>query len=591
MRVAGVFLVVAVAGCSFGGNTTSASLASDGAPVTDGSDEVAADSAAPPRDSARPPDLSRPPDFATPPDFAPSSPCGAVPTGGVCVGEGRVDRCVVPTGQGTASVVSKTCQTYERCQVTGGVADCVLRPGRCAPGTSACVGADRKTTCDGSGNAIESACPQCQDSGLGASCAGASTVAYAGSLNYEARGPNSTLTGWSATPFLATAPGVLVVSYRWDDGAQTYRSVSSTVTDGAGRFTLAVPSPAAAKDALVFWAVKVKPTGIADGLSYAVAIPDVPDGQWSVGTPIPGGADAGFWAWSYPIATLSQNATTTIHEADGSGALRVFDNLRYAFGSTSRLFGKDGLPLLIWLRPNTSWSCGACNLATTATLGGFSFPAQIFLPATAQDTSYWSDAVTLHEIGHWVNRSFGTSPNEGGPHTVGCPTYPGQAWSEGWATGFSSLARANSRYFDKQNGSFFWLDIGARRYSGATKWQAPTPAGGLLQLMDENEVSAMLWGMGADTGDAAKSLTSNKSFFDAMASARLNASPFARGYTTHHWVGSCAKSNVVDTGASAPMVADFLDALLCGGFDAARVDAATQPATRYPYSSSDPICP
>lgn len=202
-----------------------------------------------------------------------------------------------------------------------------------------------------------------------------------------------------------------------------------------------------------------------------------------------GGPNANWWGWGWYDQTLgAPGSTLTITEQQGSGAMRVFDYLRYAHEITEFMYKSSGKRLVIWLSPNTSWSCGVCFMPQLVSFSGQQFTSQIFIPATAQDTSFWSDAVNAHELGHWVMASYGTSPYENGPHALGCQTFPGQAWSEGWATGFSSIARADSRYYDKQKGTFFWFDIDKHQYSPneGVVWKNPDPNAGLQQLMDEN---------------------------------------------------------------------------------------------------------
>ena len=135
----------------------------------------------------------------------------------------------------------------------------------------------------------------------------------------------------------------------------------------------------------------------------------------------------------------------------------------------------------------------------------------------------------------------------------------------------------------------FWFNVSQRSYSLGYAWQRPTPAGGLLQLMDENEVSAMMWSV-LGTGASA-----DASIMTALASSRMTSfstSSPGRGYTRHTWDvgGDGTFSNIVDTLVPAPCVADMFDALRCGGMSAANVDTATQPLTDYPYPSSSPIC-
>lgn len=168
---------------------------------------------------------------------------------------------------------------------------------------------------------------------------------------------------------------------------------------------------------------------------------------------------------------------------------------------------------------------------------------------------------------------------------LGVPTLPGLAWAEGWATWHSAAVRQNSIFYDKQEGTFYF-NIGTDRYWNGRAWQQPTPSGGLLQTMDENEVSSMLW-------DMLRGGVPKATFFGALTSPRMNHAPWARGYTWHYWTELDAAGRPLDpydTGISRPTLPDFLDALVCGGVSPSIVDAATVPATRYPYPSSKPIC-
>lgn len=67
----------------------------------------------------------------------------------------------------------------------------------------------------------------------------------------------------------------------------------------------------------------------------------------------------------------------------------------------------------------------------------------------------------------------------------------------------------------------------------------------------------------------------------------MTTAPFARGYTAHTWDGACTRTKVVDRKVSAPMIADYLDALVCAGTSPAKVTSAIG---AYPYPVSSPIC-
>jgi hypothetical protein len=155
----------------------------------------------------------------------------------------------------------------------------------------------------------------------------------------------------------------------------------------------------------------------------------------------------------------------------------------------------------------------------------------------------------------------------------------------------SAVSRGSSVYYDKQGTTFFWFDIASQVYASGTAFAAPLKQAGLLQLMDENVVAAMLWGL-APTPNTTPYLLAPAlaGVWQALASPRMTVPPYARDYTVHVWdvAGPGVFENVVNTNVPAPMVADFLDALRCvGGFTAAAVDAVTGD---YPYNAASPKC-
>jgi hypothetical protein len=238
-----------------------------------------------------------------------------------------------------------------------------------------------------------------------------------------------------------------------------------------------------------------------------------------------------------------------------------------------------------WRRPKTNWDCGTCFAPWQIEVGSTQFESQLFMPASAQDQTYWSDAVIAHEAGHYVMWSYGISPNEGGQHCLGNTTAPGQAWSEGWATGFSAIFRGGSTYWDKQRGSMFWFDLGQRQYDDYA-WKRPSAQLGLLQDIDENEVAAMLWSLAGDER-IGKSNT-----LLGLGRPSVAGRPFRRGYKRHTWdIQNCKRVNTTVTNENTPMFADFLDGLVCNGASTDAVDATTNPSTNYPYPSKAPLCP
>jgi hypothetical protein len=320
-----------------------------------------------------------------------------------------------------------------------------------------------------------------------------------------------------------------------------------------------------------------------------VAQPDVADGLLDVQAVAAGTHSV--WAWSIPAASWSQSNSWEIGTDNHSAVAHLYVTAKSIADAGQAVYGSAGLPLVIWAKPGTTWDCGACFWTGIApVVGGVSFASNIWM-GWGDSESVWSDAVMAHEMGHWWMESYGKPPGEGGLHYLGITTYPGQAWSEGWATWLSAASRGSSVYYDKQGTTFFWFDLASQLYNGSKAFALPLKQAGLLQLMDENVVAAMLWGL-APTPTASPSLLAPAlaGVWQALASPRMTLPPYARNYTVHIWdvAGPGVFENVVDTNVPAPMVADFLDALLCvGGFAANAVDAVIGD---YPYNAAAPKC-
>lgn len=510
-----------------------------------------------------------------------ASACGEVPVTGRCKDDKTIERCLVVTGVGEPQVATSGCGKFESCTVDKGKAICMQHAGKCDPGANICKDAKTLRQCGKDGEWNEFSCDSgCKQTAAGAGCVPAGTVSYKVRVTYQFRGPNAALTDWAGQPSVTPVAGLLGLSLRKDgDG---YTTVDAASTDAQGWLDIQIPSDKADAPLILLMAGKVGADG--NSLDYVVARPDVGDGEQDVDLSAAAVDNAKLWSWTVDPGELDSGATVTVTEAQNSGVLRVFDYLRYIHGQANTILAGLTLPLVVWMRPNTAWNCGACFSDAPVSVLGFELWAQAWLPMTAQDTSYWADPVTGHEFGHWVMAGFSTSPREGGPHCLGVPTLPGQAWSEGFATAFSSLMRGDPRYYDKQDGSFFWLDIAKRKYPNKA-WNLPKASLGLIQMHDENDVAAVVWALAGQPG-----IGKNNALF-AVSSTRLQVDAAKRGYTRHTWgVTNCKKKDLVNTGDPAPFLADYLDALVCEGAPAASVDAVTVPNQQLPYPSNSPIC-
>ncbi len=396
----------------------------------------------------------------------------------------------------------------------------------------------------------------------------AATRVFSSQIRYEARPPRADRRDWGPlTSYVAQ--DLLVIAARGQQVVDVQR------TDGSGNFTVQIPAVPTAEDRLLFLAAGVDPA--TRRLSYAVGDPQLGAARRrTVDTSDPA-LRPRLWSWGWNIASLP--STFLITESMGSGAAGVYDYLRYSYNQMRDYFGSSGKSLLVWVGMGTSWDCGACFNTVPVRAFDFSFESQVWLNGGTTDQGYWSNAVTAHEFGHWVMASYGRSPGEGGPHTLGITTFPGQAWSEGWATFMSSDIRDDPEYVDKQGGSMFWFDIRARRYGSGRAWNSPAPAR-LVDRIDENEVASMLWSLSDGMVPP---------IYAAVSAGRARRGPFGRCYTRHVWSLDASRqpANACATAESTPHFADYLDALSCAGFSRARIRASIG---TYPYPVDSPYC-
>jgi|GEM_PF-3573074 len=520
------------------------------------------------------PDTSQP-DTSAEPD---RNPCGDVPHEGRCIGN-TLERCITGTGSSGSFVSTSDCGAGFAC-VTRPLASNCEPNADCRPGDAECRG-ETLAVCN-SGSWQTTACANgCNDSVAGAGCRpGIATVRYSNTISFEYRTINTAFTDWSSEVASAPARRFLVLSYA--DG----ELLDSTLTDDNGWFELdAVPAQNEdADDFIALFAARAESDG---SLAYAIMDPVLPATTQDVEGMARNGSDsAQAWYWTWGASDIASDTGVYLSIAAGSGAAFAFDYLSTVYDYSESFFGRRaGTTLALWLGYGTTWSCGACFFSLPAVADGFDFASQIFMPAGA-DESFWSGAVLAHELGHWVMSTYGVSPGEGGRHILGVPTHPGIAWSEGFATWFSSVVRDQGFYYDKQQGLFFWVDLANRAYSSGAYWTRPVAQDGLEQLIDENEVTRMLLDLTSDATFA--------KMFAALSSPRMTVAPFLRGYAARTWDGLDAQGRPFpawSTGVSAPHLADYFDALVCGGeFSPPTVDQSTQPGAHYPYPSTNPLC-
>lgn len=518
-------------------------------------------------------------DVSTGPILAGDDPCMGVAEEGRCAADGQLEYCSVPTDvdedeSAPVEVVRTACDTGERCAVNDGYAECVPQ-GDCRTGDTSCAADGALRRCTDGRWANEPCATECIDTGLGAaSCAPSAAAGSRRTLRvtFDAREPNEGRTDWATETVTRNAEGFQVVVFR---GMERLDEGRTGTGDQAGRVELALPSEGLDDVRVVVSAIQD------DGAqAVALALADPNEGAMRL-TPGFTPREPRLWSWEFRASAIQGDALH-IAERDGSGAANVYNVLHRAWREVRRRYTtRRPLSMLAWVGEGTTYTCGACFNTRPVDAFDASFRSQAWMPIGGADHAEWSDAVVGHEAGHWVMASFGRSPGEGGSHSIGVPTMPGQAWSEGFATWFSYEILRWPAYVDRQGGSMFWADIANRSYHRMRTWQRPSTeaSGGLTQRHDENDVAATLRALAAD--DAAP-------LFTALASARMRTAPFARGYNRHTWERGLR--NIRRTSTSAPFLGDMLDALNCASFPRDAIDRATVPDTHYPYPSDTPLC-
>lgn len=514
---------------------------------------------------------------AVQPDAAPSDSCDGLTAAGRCGAGNLVELCVPAMGEVPARREQFACAADERCSEVGGRARCVLVES-CHEGVTRCRDANTLARCRDGRFVAEPCSSACAASQLGALCRPAFPLArFGGSLHYEHRPVRDDLRDFGAA-VPSPGQGVLIATYRGDTLIDAVRS--SDTTEDAGAFEVWLPAAPGAEDRLVVMAAATD----ADGrLLGAVADPGHA-ASTRVHTTDEAAPAPRIWSYAYAATDLQPGQALLVAAASGSGALHVFDALRRVLKETAARFHPAAPEtLLAWLGLGTRWDCGSCMASDPVEHFGQRILHQLWVDGSS-DEAYWSDALVMHELGHYVLAAYSYAPTEAGPHYLGVPTHPGLAFNEGFATFFSSHMRGQPLYFDKQDGVFFWFRLDTRSYApGGPVWLRPQASRGLFQLLDENEVAALLW--------ALRPYVSPAALLDVLAEPRLRVPPFERGYTERRWSDATRPEDYRDTRLPHVMLADYLDALRCRGDVSAEVlDQVLEPNTRFPYDSGSPRC-
>jgi hypothetical protein len=128
----------------------------------------------------------------------------------------------------------------------------------------------------------------------------------------------------------------------------------------------------------------------------------------------------------------------------GAGVFNIFDQgLRGAELVESLTGSPPTAPLVwYWYPGNPGGTAYSPTNRAIAVLG------------TSDDADEFDDAVLLHEYGHYVLDVYSRDDSPGGPHVLGDSSLDLRlAWSEGWATFFSSAVRSDPQHADTGGGA------------------------------------------------------------------------------------------------------------------------------------------
>jgi len=468
----------------------------------------------------------------------------------------------------------------------------------CVPGESDCASTSTLKVCDVTGQWQPKPCPGCKLGVAGPVCPGAAPLmTLVGQIDYERRDPDLNAMAWSASTTLAPLAGATIQSFYFDSNLQNLIPFGSAVTGKDGKYAIDFPSDGSEVHKLRIVLARNQ-TNPPWKMQFAVVNPDVPDGLWQTAVPVPGKAAAP-WSWTSSVPP-GPKFDFTITDIGGSGGASVYDGAWRAYDRLVTGLQLTSAPsLAIWFRKNVTWSCphgGSCYAAGPVGIDASApqtFGQQMYASGDATEQNYWSAAMHAFLIGRW-GMAFAAPPiQEDGPYCLGTPVFAGRALGDGWPLWFSAAVRDSPVLAGYWQGSFFWFDLASRTSAGLPAWTRPSAAdtSQLWQHIDPAEVAAMLWTITNKSGSVLDN-PANAPFMKALTRPEMAGPSYGRNYVMKKWQQGtgCGYAAIMDAGMPAPCFADYLDALRCGGMGASQVDAATDPATHYPYPSGSPLC-
>jgi hypothetical protein len=351
-----------------------------------------------------------------------------------------------------------------------------------------------------------------------------------GSARYEDR---PALREGLGPPVPAPIPFAQVEVYRRADGYV----VATGQTDGAGEYdvswvnfgdpALAVRILARRRDG--FAALDVRRSESCPEI-YAVSSPDPVSGE---------------------EGALSQ-ASALAAAWDAGGAFNIFAALNAGFEAV-RALGFPPAPALTatWER-SVPRPCGSCQIGGEIQVGGGD-----------ADPDEYDDPVLLHEFAHFYEEFWSRTDSPGGSHD-GSRTSPTLAWSEGFATFFSSMVRGDPEYVDTQRGDAWSENIESVSAMGTTGDR-------LDGAVSENLVAGVLWDLYDDSPGEP---------FDHLARSPADVLLPTRAYFP--------TPQLADRGATGVDFVDYLDGWFCLDLGAREEVARILASRAFPYDFAGP---
>jgi hypothetical protein len=393
-----------------------------------------------------------------------STPCGNVTATGTCQGN-AIERCV---WSGDAyGVATEPCAAGETC----GFSDETVAPA-CLPSTpcglvgpaGACAGSVLSQCSTGNVVSIDCATTGevCAWSGATYACAPGGTAGarvVSGTVRFEKKllvtFPDGTAGRGAIVQRPARGASVAVV----DDADDSVLAWALTADDGS----YALRYDAAAGASVHVLAATTNPSAVRP--ARVVRTDDLVHG---------------FASSSFAVAASSSIDLLVTDASSESEAFNVFDDLIEAQDQVRAVLAiaAPHPTVAIWERGSQDGTYYEPTGEAIHLLGG------------PGDDDGYDDAPILHEFGHSIEFNYGRFSSLGGAHN-GQPVTPTLAWSEGFATYWSSVARGDSLYADTNVAGGWDYDL----ESSVTTANPSLP---LDQDVSEDTVSEILW----DCGDA-----------------------------------------------------------------------------------------